>query len=73
MRLPRPLAKLLYKAAAIPAEDAYTAECAKRRERRVGNIRVNGSEAFVSDVSDALAQLFHRPNSLILNLEREDI
>jgi hypothetical protein len=57
MRLPRPIAKLLYKVAAGPAEDAYTAECAKLRERRVGNIRVNGSEAFVSDVSDALAQL----------------
>src|SRR5215472_11915867 len=57
MRLPSPIAKLLYKVAAGSAEDAYTAECAKLCEHRVGNIRVNGSEAFVRDVSDALTEL----------------
>jgi hypothetical protein len=57
VRLPRPVAKLLYKAAAVPAEDAYTAECEKLAKRRVGNVGVHGSEAFLADVTDALAQL----------------
>jgi hypothetical protein len=57
MRVPRALAKLLYKVAAIPAEDAYTAECAKLPERRVGNVHVHGSEPFLNDVADALTQL----------------
>ena len=57
MRVPRPLAKVLYRVAAIPVEDGYNAECAKLHERRVGNIRVNGPENFVSDVADALTQL----------------
>jgi hypothetical protein len=59
MRLPRPIAKLLYKAAAFPAEDAYSAECAKLPEDRVGNVRLHGSETFLTDVTDALTQLQH--------------
>jgi hypothetical protein len=59
MRLPPAILKLLYKAAAFPAEDAYTMECAKLDERRLGNVRVHGSEAFLADVTDALAQLQH--------------
>ena len=59
MRFPRPVAKLIFEAAAVPAEDAYTAECEKLPERRVGNVRVHGPEGFLVDVTDALTQLQH--------------
>ncbi len=57
MRLPPVLAKLLYKGAAVSAEDKYAAERAKLPESRIGNVVVHGSAAFVNDVTDALTQL----------------
>jgi len=57
VRLPPVLAKLLYKGAAVSAEDKYAAERAKLPESRIGNVVVHGSAAFVNDVTDALTQL----------------
>jgi hypothetical protein len=57
VRLPPIFAKLLYKGAAASAEGKYAVERAKFPESRIGNVLVHGSAPFVSEVTDALAQL----------------
>src|SRR5436190_23789953 len=57
MHIPQPIAKLLNRGAAVVAEDQYERERAKFPESRVGAVRVYGPAPFVSDVSEALAQL----------------
>jgi hypothetical protein len=57
VRVPNPIAKLLAKGAAVAAEDAYQRERAKFPGSRIGRILVHGPSLFVSDVTEALAQL----------------
>ena len=57
MHIPSPIAKLLCKAAAIIVEDSYESERSKFPDCRIGRLHVYGSPAFVSDVTEALAQL----------------
>jgi hypothetical protein len=57
MRIPSPIAKLLCKAAAIIVEDSYESERSKFPDCRIGRLHVYGSSPFVSDVTEALAQL----------------
>ncbi len=57
MHIPSSVARLLNKAAAVVAEGQYERECAKFAESRVDAIRVHGPAPFVSNVSEALAQL----------------
>ena len=57
MRYPTWLAKFIAKGAAVAAQDQYERESANLPERRIGAVRVHGSAAFVSDVTEALAQL----------------
>src|SRR6478735_8344239 len=57
VRVPPSVAKLLYRGAAVRSEDQYERERTKFPERRVGAVLVHGSDSFLSDVSDSLAQL----------------
>ncbi len=59
VQIPSSLARLLNKGAAVIAEDQYERECAKFPESRVGAISVRGPAPFVTDVTEALAQLEH--------------
>jgi hypothetical protein len=57
VRIPSPIANLLCKAAAIIVEDSYESERSKFPDCRIGGLHVYGSSPFVSDVTEALAQL----------------
>ena len=57
MHVPSPIAKLLCKIVAITVEDAYESERSKFPDCRIGALHVYGFPPFVSDVTEALAQL----------------